>query len=269
MEDLRYIPSASKLELAEKCAWPWSGDQKWPWDPSSPQALGGKVAHRCLEYEQLGECYEIADVAVEIGLIPKAFEKPSEYEFWYNRTCNQIVDGRLVIASQEFNWRKPELVTVYNPITRKARFIEDRKQKLPGDQVIIFDTVLELPDGRLKVIDYKFGSVKYTPPDEVPQTRLGGLVAAQLYNRNVVVVELVFFQTTGPFFLTSELDLLAMEEGVAWVSTLVRELPSRKVATPGIWCGEDSKKGGLYCPLRKVCATSSYKGPKKRIKKAS
>jgi hypothetical protein len=239
------LPSASKLSLAARCAYPWTSGIKWPFEPDTKYASRGKAAHRLLEMAILGSPITVEGAATE-------FSCASEVE-WL-REC--YVNGLAILERDDFEWRTTEEVFAYNPVTGTARKADDRFDKRDGEMVLIVDMVMGRADGGLTVRDWKGSRPSPTPAVEAEQTRICGYVAAKIYGYDTVRVELAYLPTgyvNGGEL--DELDLVWVEEGNR---ALALGMPARTQPTPGPWCESE------WCSLRTVCEVAHTSKRRKR-----
>jgi hypothetical protein len=241
------LPSASKLALAEKCAFPWTSGKPWPEQPESPAAKRGNAVHRCAEWHAMGQPVDVAKAAAEFGV---------EVDDWLERAIKNAI---VLLERDRFTWREAEVAMAFTAPTCSVRRAESRFDKRPGEQMLIADLVFEDEEtGELVVRDLKTGKVLATPADENHQMRILALAASMLFGASEVRVELAYVGS-GTYVNRGKLDALDLEFVAIWAAELVAKLPSRTEPVGGPHCKDQ------WCPLIEVCDAAQ----KPRRKKAS
>ncbi len=241
------LPSASKLSLAERCAYPWTSGIRWPDDPPGPAALFGQAVHRCAERYAMGDSYSVEAVATEFGV-----EKELE------RLRLADVDVREQLDRDRFTWREAEVPIALDPIADTARRAKDRFDKKPGEMMLIVDLVMHDEAHGFTVRDWKATRVKPINAAEAPQIRACAYAAAKVFGESEVNGELAYVNG-GVYVNRGVIDSLELELIGAGLAALFRGLPDRTVPTPGEWCRSE------WCSLRDVCEVSQGKTRKRKV----
>ncbi len=244
------LPSASRIDLAIKCAFPWITDQKWPYDPPTKYSARGNAIHKVAENIVNGTPYSMEDIANE-------YKVPGELG-WLRIAETNVVE---YLRRNPFDECAVEVVTFYNPLTGAVRRGKDRRERKYGEMTIIIDQV-RTKDGVTTVADYKSGKVSPVHATDNAQMRVGALVASKLFDLDRVFVELVYIGTglyvNGGINDGGEIDGFELDLIEMGIRKLVTELPTRAEPTGGSWCNDS------YCPLRNTCAENPKNKKKAR-----
>lgn len=235
---MRRLPSASHLELAEYCVWPWAGAGRWPERPSSPAAAYGIAFHLVVARLVTGQPPKVEEVAAKHELLPADERRLAA-------SIPRIVDfleGDLGVRGEA------EVGLVFNLSDGRARTAERTAPRGPDELYGAADHIVPRADGKLVVRDWKTGErAKGKAPRETRQLRFLALAAARVWGATEVRVELAFVDEDGAELVGDDLDaldLMIVEGELAQLQERV-EAPPRPV--PGPWCDR------YYCPTRATC----------------
>lgn len=238
-----FTPTFSRLDVASRCVFPWTGRLQWPKRPEKMEATLGTALHRA------AECLAIFGVA-PVG------ELAAQLSDADGRTLRAMVGhvAELLEDEQGDRWRRAEVALAYDCASGRARELtteqaRDYSGRLPGELSGTPDLVRVRADGLLVVRDWKTGRYKWgVRAGEQPQLRALGLAAASAYGADEVLVEIAQVDEDGVRRSDDLLDPFELDV----ISDELRELLARIGAAqepprPGYWCA------GAYCPVVATC----------------
>lgn len=240
--------TASKLELAVRCAFPWSPGAQWVNRQSAAASLGTAL-HAYVEALvtsgaalSSGQPFpKIADVAASHGLDAEQGE-----------ALVRMVTAWLAEFKPLLGWRA-EVTFAYDPSTDTAREIgaslgRDYSAARPGEVVGTVD-IVSMGGDCVEVYDWKCGQQDgLAPAAEHEQLRFLGLAAARAYGVSRARIVIGHVQESGASRDVAELEAWDLDE----IAEHVREVAERIAAesaepTPGAWCSSS------YCPCVATC----------------
>lgn len=235
----RSLPSASHLELAEHCVFPWAGGVRWPERPS----LGipgryGNAFHELAAGLVRGVEPQAAALIETHGLPPAEGRRLIAA----GARVAELLDGDLGAA------REAEVEIVYHVAGARARRAP-RTSMEPGEMFGAADVVLEREDGVVVVRDWKTGErAKGKGPLATPQLRFLARAAADLFPEAAGIrVELAFVDEDGAELVGEDVDALELGAVEYELVDLVERVDAVPAPRPGPWCDR------YYCPIRAVC----------------
>lgn len=233
------LPSASKLELAEHCVYPWSSGVRWPKrEPMSADQRYGLAFHDLAAAMAAG--------SADIPAIITARQLTGAEEKRLEATADHLAE--VLLLDQAAATPEAEVAYVYDVDTGAIERAADRWAGGPGRVYGAADLVFERQDGVYVVRDWKTGHrARGRSPGQTPQLRFLGMVAGALAGFSTVRVELAFVDEEGVEVVGEQLDALdlgAVEGELAGLVDRIKEPPTPR---PGPWCER------YYCPLRASC----------------
>lgn len=235
----RPLPSASHLELAEYCVFPWSGGVRWPDRP----ALGIPGRYGNAFHELAADL--VRGVEPVLGQLVEAHGLPAAEARRLTAAGARVAD---LLDGDLDGDLDAEVEIVYTVATARARRAP-RTSKAPGEMFGAADVVLERGDGFVVVRDWKTGErAKGKGPQETRQLRFLARAAADLYpDAAGIRVELAFVDEDGAEIIGADLDDLELGAVEGELAELVERVEAVPVPNPGPWCDR------YYCPIRAVC----------------
>lgn len=234
------LPSPSKLDLAHRCAYPFTSGIQWPGYVGDDRSTFGKCAHKYSERVIKGEGPTDAESLCD------------EYEIRLDsdrarleRVTDEISE---ILLADEYVDRKSEISLAYDPFAETVRELRADDRKLPTEQRGDIDVVLFHDDGSITVRDWKTGRKPTMKSARATrQVQWYAAVAALHFGVSRVHVELVYFgndprevdEATFDFF-----DLCGLRE---CLRQDLREMEGRRLPVVGDHCR------GMYCPIVTEC----------------
>lgn len=221
------LPSASRLDLAQACLYPWTGGVAWP--PRAPET----------EDQLHGIRVHAAAAAIYRGQDVQLSGLPERTVACIMRLADQReADGEVEVLAIEQRFRlDPERRTVE---TRAGRY----SYEIRGDA----DLVMRRADGTVVVRDWKTGRRAMTGRvEESLQVAFYATCAAHRWSASTYVVELAYVGEDDVRIDRAELD--AMDIGATWATLADLAARARGVSIPrlGSHCRDH------YCPIAAVC----------------
>lgn len=236
--------TASKLDIATACVWPWSSGVEWPDTPTSYSARLGKAFHAYAEHEGKRGLHGII---VEHGLTPAQVRKLhalcASWETWWKTFPVAPVRGL-------------ETKVQYEPMVGSADLLETRGERDYSQawRTAIVGTadVVQADGGSVHVLDYKTG--RWAPmPRESWQMRFLGLAFARVYDAEQVTATIVTLSEKEGLREWSHTytpdELRETEDTLRRVHLSLAERPQ---PNPGDHC--------RWCPVRGMCPTQQQEG---------
>lgn len=236
------LPSASKIELAHHCPFPFTAAIKWE---RRENAFGryGSAVHKVAELAALGQAVDLPALAAQYelqGADAKNFEL----------AAGHVVD---FLAADRGIGRRAEVAFAYDVESGTVRelkkaherdYSDRRRTEIPGTA----DLVQIMPCRTLLVRDWKTGHRALSKrPGHDPQMRFLGFAAARLWNAQEVAVELVHIDETGAYPDRADFDAWELDTIADELRALNTRLRAPCVPTPGSHCHD------LYCPIVAQC----------------
>ena len=242
-----FLPTLSRLPLAQKCVYPWTGPERWPKRTTSNFAGFGTAVS------------EVAESLAVWGMsnwLPIADR--NELNSTDRRRLQVVADN---IAEQLEKdaavWRWAELPLAWHAVNRRGRVLEqdsprDFSDVRPGEMWGRPDLVWRGEDGHLVVDDYKTGrKARGVDPSDLLQLMACGVAAASNFGDTSVTVRLVLIGDDGAIKVKPHrLDRWEMAETAGDIAMIYEEIEAAgkvPVPRPGRHCDN------LYCPKLAVC----------------
>lgn len=227
------LPSASKLELALRCAWPWHPtSMPWPREAQSTAAERGNKAHEAAEHHDPASA-------------PSGYERARSVD----DVARVVVDD--MIATGAIVWR--EVALAVDPVTGTARVLPSRgardyNARRPGEFVGTADLVAVWP-GRVEVADLKTGrKAREGRAVDSAQLRMLALAVSRIVGADTVWVTLAHLDEDDYHTDPSMIDAWDLDEVRDQMAALSRAIDSTtQEPAPGRHCYAH------YCPLRATC----------------
>jgi hypothetical protein len=223
-----WLPSFSKLALAKRCAYPWTGRTRWPEGTLSPQAsLGRRVAvaseqlHVWGDYD--GERFAHAEAIRE--LIER--ERP--------QVTFAAAEQAMAWSDSGARWLPQEHPRDYSQVREGEMFGTPDVVMVRGGDVV--------------VRDYKTGDRdRGRDPQDHDQLRALALCASRIFGRREVVVELCHVSESYAWVERATLGRWELDETAELLERIYATI-ERADADPraGFWCHWH------YCPLLTTC----------------
>lgn len=244
-----FAPSASRLDLAHRCIFPWTGRLRWPrWQPNAAASFGSAVSRvaEALAYD------------VTPGSPDDRTKPPDISDLGLSDTDQRRLAAITVLLREQLERdddaeRLPERALAYDVATGTARPL---KSSGPRDYSDVRAGELSgTPDlerrhgDRWIVRDWKTGRyMQGVRPIESGQLRMLGLAVARLRGVDEIDIELAHVDEDGIRIVTDTMTAFEL----ASAADELRELWARlkggaAVPTPGRWCSDH------YCPIASEC----------------
>jgi len=235
-----FLPSASKLDLAYRCTFPWTGRVRWPPRTASAAADYGTAVSRVAEALVCDTKADVTELALD--------------EAARKRLAGAAILLKAHLELDDDAERVAELALAYHVADGTARPLvskgpRDYSDVRPGELVGTLDLLRHRRDGRYCVRDWKTGRyMRGVRPLDSGQLRFLGLAAARHLDVQEIDIELAQVDDDGIFVSPPDtLDAFTL----AGVADELRELWARieagGVPVPGRWCAEH------YCPIASEC----------------
>lgn len=239
----RWFPSASRIELAQKCVYPWAIEVEWPTIPAGPAALYGSAFAEVSEIRGRNEVPDVASIAAKWNLSEADEKRLAEAD-------ERVVE---VLVVDDAEWSKPEEPYAIDVTTGAVRLLEDDERGREGEMYGRSDLTFYRPGARVPLVvrDYKTGvGARGRRAEELPQLRVLALAAARLYDEPRVRVEIALVDEPDEIKIVpgelDELELGVVEAELDDIRTRIAEPPAPK---PGPWCGR--------CPMSPACPATT------------
>lgn len=244
------LPSPSKLDLAERCAFPFAASV--PWDRSeSKSARYGKAVHFAIakaltEWADAAEPYVLKDRG-RLALVANDFELVGADRDRFEASVDQALSSLRTIvfppdAVEKRLWMDPMSISFSDP---------SDEHRAPGYVEMFLDVAWK--QGRTGYVrDWKTGrrSLSYRV-EEVLQVAVYGLAMFDTWDLDEVVVELAYLDGAGrvPVIDAMRMDIFAAEAARERIRSIYKRIKSQEALTPrwGHWCES------MYCPTRTSC----------------
>ena len=234
-----FLPSASKLDLAYRCTFPWTGRVRWPPRTAFAAADFGTAVSRIAEAA-------VRDTAADL----------TDLSFGESDRRRLGIIGGLLLEQLDLDndvGREPEVAVAYDVAAGTARLLRstgprDYSDVRQGELVGTSDLERLTPAGRRVVRDWKTGRYMLgVRPADSGQLRFLGLAAARRHGVDEIDVEIAQVDEDGIRISHDTLDAFTL----AGVADELRELWARigagGVPCPGHWCADH------YCPIVAEC----------------
>ena len=235
-----FTPSASKLDLAYHCTFPWTGRVRWPPRTASPAADFGTAVSRIAEAAVRDTTADLTDLSFGES----------------DRRRLGIIGGLLLEQLELDNdvGREPEVAVAYNVAAGTARLLRstgprDYSDVRTGELVGTSDLERVTPAGRRVVRDWKTGRYMLgVRPIDSGQLRFLGLAAARRHGVDEIDIELAQVDEDGIRITRDTLDAFALAAAADELRALWARIASGPgVPCPGHWCADH------YCPIIAEC----------------
>lgn len=244
-----FLPSPSKVGLAEVCQFPWSRfSPRWPERTTSIFAGFGSAVGKVGELHASGEAVDLDAIAVEHKLTPgqvAAF-----------RLCAGHVIERLdeLKADASVTDLRAEVPFAWHAVEDAGRECGARApggratDERDGERSGTVDIVYRV-GGRLVILDWKTGPrAREHRPRETPQLVMYGLAAARAHGDREVMLVLAHVDVDGVDLVADVLDLWELDAAALRFRALFSRLAADDIVpTPGPHCVD------MYCPIVSVC----------------
>ncbi|HEU5276804.1 MAG TPA: PD-(D/E)XK nuclease family protein [Xanthobacteraceae bacterium] len=231
-------PTASSLELARECVWPWCPDAVRV-DTSNPDAQFGSAGHEVIASLINGDALFFGELAKKYGLDP---EKDGP-------RLKRICDGFNEKIRIKPGWRA-EIAFAYDPDTDRGRELplaghRDYSAAGPSEFVGTADLVtmdivgpMRARETLVEITDWKFGRRdNVTVPASNAQLRFLALAAARTFGVERARVRIGFVDDEGGvLFESSEMDSFEIEAVAAELVAIARRLRETSTPVPRAHC---------------------------------
>jgi len=244
------LPSFSKLELADKCQFPWTSGIRHP-EFDTKRGLYGKAIH------SVAECIGIWGDA-PVGDISSKFELDATDK---DKLINIYVELCDFLDGEQVSKRFCEFAFGFQMHTGRVRVLSmdfdspyhKRWRRRSNEIIGIIDLLWTDTDDRLHVRDYKTGRYKmFQPPLEDLQLMGYGLAMSRFMKRDEVEIEFCNL-SDGVNLKSATMDSFMLE----WAWERMHEIAAKSqdktndVPKPGPWCRE------LFCPIVAKCPATA------------
>ncbi|MFA6167000.1 MAG: PD-(D/E)XK nuclease family protein [Gemmatimonadaceae bacterium] len=247
---MMFAPSASKLDLAHRCAFPWAGRVRWPPRTTSEAANYGTAVSRVAERL----AHDVTPGAPDALTSPADVSDLGLSELDAKRLDHAARLLREQLEADDDAERLPELAIAYHVETGEARLLASTGQRdysdvRDGEAVGTLDLLRLTKDGRRVVRDWKTGRYMLgVRPIASGQLRMLGLAAARLYGVDEIDIELAQVDDDGIRIARDTMDAFALGAAADELRTLWARLRAGGgVPMPGHWCADH------YCPIASEC----------------
>lgn len=237
------IPSASRIELAQHCAYAFNSGRPWPKRPSTPAQRFGIAFAEASEVRGRGEVPAIAEIAAAYSLTES------------DERRLRIADERVVevLAVDGAEWSTPEDPYALDLGSGRMRRLAREERALDGEMYGRTDLTFYRHASRVPLVvrDFKTGiGARNKRPSQTPQLRFLAAAAAAVHGERSVRVELALVDEPDEIKIVGE-DMDALELGAVEgeIAELVERLEAAPEPRPGPWCG--------HCPLATECPATT------------
>lgn len=266
------LPSASKLDLAAICLFPWTSGLRWPRDVSSSQAEYGRALHRVAELAVglvlvLSKAYGLA--LDDTWLLAYAW-----LEYGHGIEGAALRSFRAAAAELRANVAElgseevyAEVALFFDLVAGSARFttieaIRDYKQRGKNEIALIIDLIYFDDAGRPHVRDWKTGKgATETDARDSAQLRLCGLAAARAFGWRDLVIEFGHVSADGIELDAAELSAFDLDVMAGELLEMRQRMEEPARPSPGTHCRSMYCPIVAECPITKTALASVYAGP--------
>ena len=229
--------TASKLDLAVRCLFPWTSGLDWPDTGTSYSARLGKAFH---EYAEHKGRVTIPELVVKHGLTPAQVRKltamAAAWRAWWSGRPTPPVRSR-------------EAKVQYEPAIGSADIIDSKGERDYSaawrSALVGTADVVEADGGEVHVLDYKTGI--FAPmPWESMQMKFLGLAFSRVYDAKVVNATIVTVsEKEGVREWSHTYSAEEIRETEDTLRRVHLQLAERPTPAPGGHC--------RFCPVREAC----------------
>lgn len=240
--------SASKLDLAAACLYPFTSGIDWPDDDDSDASIFGRAVHVTSEWlaaAPLDAPRQADEIALGVELVAEHFSLRGA-------AAERLVDRVDIVAThldeETVDRREGEARIAYDPQSGQARRLAEGEERRGGEMVLVIDMLLEA-GGAFTVRDWKTGRRPIIRSvEDSRQIWAYALAAHKIWNLDAVTVELCWLSDRGVWTDRSRFDAFDFDV----IEHRLRELDSdrrRGGHNPrlGLHCHE------LFCPIKALC----------------
>ena len=243
------LPSASRLDLAHHCSYPWSSGARWPKSEPTAAMLFGR-AFADLSEACVPPLYPTEDYPAEEPDVEKIAAEHSLSPSETKRLTRCVAPILRCLSADAASWAVAEDAFSYSPATGKVTKLGRAARGPWGELFGRADLVSFREAARVQLVvrDFKTGtSMRGQAPDETRQLRALGLMAARHYGARSVRVELALVDPDEEEIEIHGADLGPFDLGVieAELAEVVERLQAPPTPVPGPWCGR--------CPMASAC----------------
>jgi hypothetical protein len=229
------LPTASQLDLAEACLYPWTSGLEWSRAWGEADANDGTAVHAAAA--ALGRDEPVQLAGLSDSVVESILRVAEVLE-------GDMLEGTVVLAV--------EVGFAFDSRTGGVRFSDPDE---PRDPELLYghaDVVLRRRDGTLVLRDWKTGSRALRKRVESSrQVAFYALCAAALWGASRVVVELAHVGMSRTWIDRGELDALDLGAMRGWLRALPERIEeARALPMYGRHCRD------LYCPVAGSCPAS-------------
>ena len=240
---MRHV-SASKVDLAKHCVYPWVSDLAWDDSPGWAARTGTAVHSACELQLVKGHVDEMdwADIVLANRLSQKQLAKAhvmhAHYSAW-------------LLEQPSMDWMA-ETKWAYDPIAGTSRTLpksshRDYSQAKPHEIVGTSDI-----HSFTGVDDIKTGWAPKLPQDS-DQMAVLGLAHSQCFEMKESTVRIIKIDDRGVYVMSHTLDANALDQTAEMLYNIHTSIQLEAGPSPGLHC--------KYCPVRASCASAQKEFP--------
>lgn len=242
----RFLPSASKLELATHCGFAWGTHRPmWPKQTYSKAANKGKASHAVAERVLSNEPADIHAEVVAAGVEGKAETRDAE------AVARRVGEYYESIRANTTNW-DIERPVAYDVVTRQARYLganrasREYSKKRENEIAGTLDQAEIHPD-RIVLHDLKTGqAAKESGVATSHQMRFYALCLSKIHGHENIEIRYNLADADGVTPDVYQIQPGELAQFEKELCELIEGLPA-SVPQPGPWCTS------MYCPIVSVC----------------
>lgn len=243
---MAFKPSASRLELAQRCQYMYTGPHRWPKRDQSKFAQFGSAI------SSVGECAAIWGDAPRDAILAQ-YDLPETDLRRFDYAADNVVE--LLDRESDDQFRAVEVDISYDYASDTARlltkrFDRDYADEGPTEIACKPDLVRIDADGRAHYRDWKTGQyARGKDPAKVPQMVVTALAVARWLGVDTIRAEIAQVDEGGVWLKSATLDAMDLDAASAMVRSIFASLedPANRVPKPGRHCAAS------YCPIVGIC----------------